>query len=194
MLTGYTQCVCVLPHLKPPLLQGADGSDQLLYGQAAAAGGGLMESSYRNLQEARVTLQAVYALMTAGEDLISRHLVVHLSVWAAAAGPVMEAPTGPQELAWVPHWELSPTVFLTYLDCTSATQWWCGVLLGAGDAQTAAILTPYKGQVRWGFNGHPVMAITCRWANNISGLATISLSAAHFGVRIHLVFAVCSSQ
>jgi len=48
-------------------LQAADGSDILLYGaDAAAAAGGLMEASYRNLQEARVALQAVYALMTAG--------------------------------------------------------------------------------------------------------------------------------
>lgn len=43
-------------------------SDEFVYAQdaAAAAAGGLMESSYRNLQEARVVLQAVHALMTAG--------------------------------------------------------------------------------------------------------------------------------
>jgi hypothetical protein len=44
------------------------GSDELvsLQDAAAAAAGGLMESSYRNVQEARVVLQAVYALITAG--------------------------------------------------------------------------------------------------------------------------------
>lgn len=63
-------CVCtaliVLFFMALPcfVLQAADGSDILQYGQDAA--GGLMESSYRNLQEARVTLQAAYALMTAG--------------------------------------------------------------------------------------------------------------------------------
>lgn len=62
-------------------LQAADGSDVLLYGaDAAAAAGGLMEASYRNLQEARVALQAVYALMTAGAwlEAANSQLVVSL--------------------------------------------------------------------------------------------------------------------
>lgn len=83
-LADRSYCVFVLLHLAPLLLlKGADGSDQLLYGQAAAAaaGGGLMESSYRNLQEAQVTLQAVYALMTAGEDLNSTPMFVHLGAY-----------------------------------------------------------------------------------------------------------------
>lgn len=47
--------------------QGLDGPE-LVYGQGGAdAAGGLMESSYRNLQEARVVLQAAHALLTAGE-------------------------------------------------------------------------------------------------------------------------------
>lgn len=47
-------------------LQGVDGSE-LVYGPGTAdAAGGLMEASYRNLQEARVVLQAAHALITAG--------------------------------------------------------------------------------------------------------------------------------
>lgn len=55
-------CLCVAAFW----LQGVDGSE-LVYGPAAAdAAGGLMEASYRNLQEARVVLQAAHALITAG--------------------------------------------------------------------------------------------------------------------------------
>jgi L-asparaginase/Glu-tRNA(Gln) amidotransferase subunit D len=48
------------------LLQGVDGSDLVYAPGASDAAGGLMEASYRNLQEARVVLQAAHALITAG--------------------------------------------------------------------------------------------------------------------------------
>jgi hypothetical protein len=117
----------VLLHLAPLLLlKGADGSDQLLYGQAAAAaaGGGLMESSYRNLQEARVTLQAVYALMTAGEDLNSTPMFVHLGAYWLLLWPCSAI-----NICGSTGWFIQSQRVYLHKCGLSGTQWWCVVCL-----------------------------------------------------------------
>lgn len=80
---------CLLPAGYLPVAQGSRGSsDEFVYAQdaAAAAAGGLMESSYRNLQEARVVLQAVHALMIAGRCGVA-HSAVDI-YWTGLARPL----------------------------------------------------------------------------------------------------------
>lgn len=61
-------------------MQGKDGADLLLYGggQAFDDAAGLMEASYRNLPEARVALQALHSLMTAGQSQHTLLSEVHI--------------------------------------------------------------------------------------------------------------------
>ena len=87
--TQPTRHQCKSFILPAGVVQAAHGADVLLYGQdAAGASGGLMESSYRNVQEACVALQAVYPLLMAGEDVgaMDSLVVAVTSIWQILRG------------------------------------------------------------------------------------------------------------